>query len=577
MLKKVILLFCNVLTLSLSASVLDRMLQKDNPLLPEETRWTSDQYSNAKPIEWSWPSLLTPQYYFDIVNTANKPLQTVNEIVGKGVVISENLPQTINAATVLVNQIAPISENAQKIGQDFREGSEKVQQTVTTIDQKVLPQMNELADKGIVITDKGVAISENAAKTSENFLKMFNDAPKTLDHFKSATEDVLNRADTIIEKNLIKAGWIGLATVFASAITLYGVKFAYDMLRRWMTYPKLIIDSSKKSWYQYLFDKRVANLPMIFEPSLEKRLNEIVDTTKTIAKKIKEGKTNVGYRNLLLYGAPGTGKTLFATELAKRSGLAYAFMSGSSFADLSGRESTDALDELFAWANKSSGLILFIDKAETFLAKQEKPDPQSQSYRLLTKFLSYADKRSNKCMLVFATNYKDALDPALYRHIDDLVEFPLPGKEERVRILAIYKDIILMDRAQNSTPFVQSVEKELTKPVIEKIADITQGLSGAELETIINNLKTSADSANPAIITKNLINATIAQAMERHLSLSKGVNASTITPVMIFDDFEKIADAAVTKPKLNPAADTNNMVVAASKDTVGKTTRPRRR
>ncbi len=353
-------------------------------------------------------------------------------------------------------------------------------------------------------------------------------------------DNINDFAANAIFNNLIKYGYISAAITFATTALYYGIPFAYRMLERWMIKPKLVIDSSKKSWYQYLFGKKVANLPMIFAPSLEKRLNEIVQTTKTIQKKIKEGKTNVGYRNLMLYGAPGTGKTLFATELAKRCGLEYVFMSGSSFSKFKGGEGIEALDELFAWAKRSSGLMIFIDEAESFLSKRENMDPQSQAYLLLNNFLNYTGKRSNKFMLVFATNHKDVLDSAMYRRIDDLVEFPLPGKEERIRILDTYKDIILMDKTQNDATFVQSVEKELTKPIIEKIAEVTQGLSGSELEAIINSLKTSADIADPAIITKNLINATVAQAMEKHLAFTKGIPASQIAPILVFDDAEKI-------------------------------------
>ena len=240
---------------------------------------------------------------------------------------------------------------------------------------------------------------------------------------------------TTVLNNAKALTYLTLAGSGAYFTLQYGIPFAFKMLERYVTRPKLIIESSTKTFYEMIFGKKVDRKEMIFPPVIEERLNEITQVTSVIQSKIKAGKKNVKYRNLLLYGPPGTGKTLFATELAKRSGLEYVCMSGSSFSKFKDGEGIEALDELFAWANKSEGLLIFIDEAETFLMKRENMDPQSKGYLLLNNFLNYTGTRSDKFMIVFATNHKDVLDSAMYRRIDDLVEMPLPGQNERVRIL----------------------------------------------------------------------------------------------------------------------------------------------
>lgn len=306
----------------------------------------------------------------------------------------------------------------------------------------------------------------------------------------------------------------------------YGIPMAMRMIERQMMKPKLIIASSKKSWYQSMFGAQPKATPMIFSPELHNRLKDIVQVTQTIHKKIKSGKTNSKYRNLMLYGPPGTGKTMFAMELAKLSGLEYVSMSGSSFSKFKDGEGIEALDELFAWANKTNGLLIFIDEAEAFLSMRENMDPQSKGYQILNNFLNYTGTRSNKFMIVFATNHKDSLDSAMHRRIDDLIEIPLPGKTERIQILNLYKDTILMDKEQNEKTFVESAEKILTPTKIEQIADRTNGLSGAELEGIINNIKTNADITEPALITESLIDTVVTQAMNKHAAfLNKSVRA----------------------------------------------------
>lgn len=337
-----------------------------------------------------------------------------------------------------------------------------------------------------------------------------------------AERNTSKAVNTIFIKNIVKVSSVLLSVSATYWSLMYGIPLGFRMLERKWTRPKLIIKSSQKSFYQKVFGvKAEPIMQMIFSSHLEKDLNDIVLITKMIHNKIKEGKTNVKYRNLLLYGPPGTGKTLFATELAKQSGLEYAFMSGSSFAKFKDGEGIEALDELFAWANNTSGLLIFIDEAETFLLKRENMDPQSKAYLLLNNFLNYTGTRSDKFMIVFATNHKNALDSAMYRRIDDLIEISLPGKNERIKLLNLYIKNILLS-AQNEQAFKDSVKAVLTSNAIENIALQTKGLSGGELEGIVNALKTSADILDPSILTHTVVNEVVAKAVQKQQSFTGG-------------------------------------------------------
>ncbi|MBP7854850.1 hypothetical protein KAZ82_02805, partial [Candidatus Babeliales bacterium] len=128
-------------------------------------------------------------------------------------------------------------------------------------------------------------------------------------------------------------------------------------------------------------------------------------------------------------------------------------------------------------------------------------------------------------MLVFATNHKDALDSAMYRRIDDLIEIPLPGIAERIRLLNLYKNIILLDEQHNESNFIASVKNILTAKKIEEIAEQTVGLSGGEIEGIINNIKTDADICNPAILSNELVNTAVKHAVEKHQAFNKKNNS----------------------------------------------------
>ena len=82
-------------------------------------------------------------------------------------------------------------------------------------------------------------------------------------------------------------------------------------------------------------------------------------------------KNRAPFRHLLLHGPPGTGKTMFARNLAMNSGLEYAILTGGDVAPL-GREGVTEIHKLFDWATTSrKGLLLFVDEADAFLRNRE--------------------------------------------------------------------------------------------------------------------------------------------------------------------------------------------------------------
>jgi len=334
--------------------------------------------------------------------------------------------------------------------------------------------------------------------------------------------------NNFIYPNMLIFSGIGLSTLAG----YYAIPIMAKYLERELLNPrpKLIIESSKKTYYQMLTSFWTSKLPleMVFSQGLKEQLDDIAKVTTMINKKIGQGKTNVKYRNLMLYGPPGTGKTMFAKELAKKSGLQYAFMSGSSFSKFKDGEGIQALDELFAWAKNSKGLMIFIDEAETFLSKRENMDPQSKAYQLLNNFLNYTGERSSQFMIVFATNHKDALDSAMYRRIDDLIEMPLPSLDQRLSALKLYRNKILLDAKNNDKDFIDSVHKNFNDHNIKIVAEKTKGLSYGDLEGIINAMKTDADILEPAVLNHKLINKVVDRAVKKHDAFTNGQLLGTV-------------------------------------------------
>merc|ERR1719188_141782 len=172
---------------------------------------------------------------------------------------------------------------------------------------------------------------------------------------------------------------------------------------------------------------------------LEEELSERLTWTTNSLVNAKQNGTP--FRHLLLHGAPGTGKTLFARTLARQSGLDYAIMSGGDVGPL-GHNAVQEVNKLFAWANSSrKGLILFIDEAEAFLRTGRGSDSGAMSEEarnVLSAFLHHTGTESDKFVVVLATNIREILDRAVLDRIDEGFEFPLPSLGERRRMLEMF-------------------------------------------------------------------------------------------------------------------------------------------
>ena len=265
-------------------------------------------------------------------------------------------------------------------------------------------------------------------------------------------EKIAERIGENAKNRVFSIGLKVAAITILTAAAVYRTKVMWNEIDRYLNTPKLIIESSQKSLWQKMtgiFYTHEELAEMIFSSDLKTRLDNITAATKNIRAKIMKGQKNVKYRNCLLWGPPGTGKTMFAKNLARFSGMDYAMMSGASFAQFKSGQGITEMNKLFEWAKESkNGLLIFIDEAESFLGGRTGSDVTQESYQILNNFLNHTGTRSDKFMLVFATNYPQLLDAAMPSRIDDSVEIPLPEFDERARILRLYRNAILLEPAQ---------------------------------------------------------------------------------------------------------------------------------
>lgn len=111
------------------------------------------------------------------------------------------------------------------------------------------------------------------------------------------------------------------------------------------------------------------------------------------------------------------------------------------------------------------GLLLFVDEADAFLRKRSSESISEDLRATLNAFLYRTGEQSNKFMLVLASNTPEQFDWAVNDRLDEMVEFDLPGLDERERLIRLYFQKFVLEPAAEGKRLVvyDTYYKQLTK------------------------------------------------------------------------------------------------------------------
>ena len=180
-------------------------------------------------------------------------------------------------------------------------------------------------------------------------------------------------------------------------------------------------------------------------------------------------------KGVLLYGKPGTGKTLIAKAIAGEANVPFISMSGSEFIEMFAGLGASRVRKLFEKARKVAPCIVFIDEIDAIGSRRSSGNgAESENNQTLNQLLVEMDgfDTEETIIVLAATNRPEMLDKALLRpgRFDRQITINVPDLKGREEILKIHS---------KDKKFAENIK-------LETIAEDTAGFTGAELSNILN-------------------------------------------------------------------------------------------
>ncbi|HEX7258534.1 MAG TPA: CDC48 family AAA ATPase [Nitrososphaeraceae archaeon] len=181
-------------------------------------------------------------------------------------------------------------------------------------------------------------------------------------------------------------------------------------------------------------------------------------------------------KGILLYGLPGTGKTLLAKAVASTSESNFISIKGPELLSKWVGESEKGIREIFRKARQAAPCVIFFDEIDAIAPRRSGTNGGDShvTERLVSQMLTEIDGLEDLkgVVIIGATNRPDIIDEALLRpgRFDRLLEIPIPDKDSRKQILQIHL---------KKKPLGADVN-------IDKLVDLTDRYTGAEIEALVN-------------------------------------------------------------------------------------------
>ena len=208
-------------------------------------------------------------------------------------------------------------------------------------------------------------------------------------------------------------------------------------------------------------------------------LDKQIDEFRDIVRFLKEPQTyeDIGAKlpkGILIYGKPGVGKTLIAKAIAGEAGVPFYEISASELQSIYVGGAEEKIRSLFDEAIEHTPAIIFIDELDSIAVKRYTNNSNRYAASIVNQLLACMDgfEKNTGIIVIAATNHIDKLDDAILRNgrFDRKIYIHEPDKEARQKLIEYYTS-----------------DKVMAEEVdIGRLIDLTYGLTGADIQTILN-------------------------------------------------------------------------------------------
>ncbi|EPS70922.1 hypothetical protein M569_03831, partial [Genlisea aurea] len=181
-------------------------------------------------------------------------------------------------------------------------------------------------------------------------------------------------------------------------------------------------------------------------------------------------------RGLLLFGPPGTGKTMIGKAIAGEAKATFFYISASSLTSKWIGEGEKLVRALFGVACCRQPAVIFVDEIDSLLSQRKSEGEHEASRRMKTQFLIEMegfDSGNEQILLIGATNRPQELDEAARRRLTKRLYIPLPSSEARAWIV---RNLLEKDGLFS-----------LSKGDMDRICKLTEGYSGSDMKNLVKD------------------------------------------------------------------------------------------
>jgi len=210
---------------------------------------------------------------------------------------------------------------------------------------------------------------------------------------------------------------------------------------------------------------------IVLTRQVRQKVTEFVNTIKHKSELRGAGLTTPS--TLLLYGAPGGGKTSIAKMISVETGLPLVIARFDAIVSSLLGNTAKNIRKIFEFADKKP-CILFLDEFDAIAKARDDQYELGELKRVINSLIQNIDQFAQENILIAATNHQELLDRAIWRRFNNIIEVGYPGETE-------IKELIHLFTANYKTNFDNDVKQ------LDNIVKLLNGKSPSDIKNILHN------------------------------------------------------------------------------------------